>query len=489
MASEPRHTVRDLTEGSESAFEALWDEHDIPAIREVGDTKVTPVYNRGAFAERLRADRAELDERAAELEEDGMEDRAKALRDARVFKGMAKMAVLQAAAADDAEKVEKAVLEEMEARNIIDRTVAEESTPLVFDPDVLETLKGDAPLIMGRTRRRGQQGYTAVFNRIDSREAPLGRVPEAVARRLQDFARDFGFNRQDVDMKIYADTAEISDFSATASAHYMDLEELGIGSRMSEFALFIEQEGLYGRFNLDSVTVNSDGTFEYEEGGGSQSALEGGSPLGSYAARGLAEWFNLAQAALDDGGTNVSSPYNIVVDKSAVTEDFAQDLKAEITAMLQGPFATRPSDLEIWTSETFKDVVENDFVPRTRLDQNQNTIQFGGEEISIKQDIGIYPSHNVDEHTYVAQDEDGTTQDAWDQYASGDTNYEERAVGSEGDVFVVNTAAWEARELSPLSTFPLAVRGASDEVAMVQYGANVELSGGFFGRYLQNYGI
>jgi len=486
---EAQETIRDLMEGSSSAFEALWTEHDIPAIREVGDTKITPVYNRGAFAERLRADRSDLDQRAAELEEAGLEDRAEALREAKVYRGMGKLALIRSAAADSSEGVETAVLEEMEARNVIDRTVAEESTPLVFDPEVQETLKGDAPLIMGRTRRRGQQGYTLVFNRIDSRESPLGRVPESTARRLQDYARDFGFNRQDVDMKIYADTAEISDFSATASAHYMDLDELGVGSRMSEFALFIEQEGLYGRYELDSVSVDGDGTFEYVEGGGPQSALEGGSPLGDYAARGLAEWFRLAQAAIDNTSTNVESPYDIVVDKSSTTSDFATDLKSEIAAMLQGPFATRPSDLEIWCSETFKDTVENDFVGRARHDTNQNVIQFGGEEISIKQDVGLYPSHNVDEHTYVAQDEDGDIQDAWDEYESGDADYESRSVGDEGDVFIVNTAAWEARELSPLSTFPLAVRGASNEVAMVQYGANVELSGGLFGRYLQAYGI
>lgn len=489
MQTESRHTVRDLVEGSASTFEAIWNEAGIPAVREVGDTEITPVYNRGAFAERLRANRSELDDRAAELEEAGMESRATALREAKVYRGMGKLALMRAASADDSEKIDKAVLEEMEARNVIDRTVAEESTPLAFDPDILESLKGDSPLIMGRTRRRGQQGYTAVYNRVDSRESPIGRVPESVVRRLQDYARDFGFNRQDVDMKIYADTAEISDFSATASADYMDLEEIGVGARMSEFALFIEQEGLYGRYNLDSLSSNSDGTFEYAEGGGTNSALEGGSPLGGYAARGLAEWYRLAQAALDDGDAAVSAPYDIVTDKSGTTSDFATDLKAEVAAMLQGPFATRPQDLEIWCSETFKDTVENDFVGRARHDTNQNVIQFGGEEISIKQDIGLHTSPQIDQHTFVAQDEDGDIQDAWDEYESGDADYEDRNVGDEGDVFIVNTAAWEARELSPLASFPLAIRGASNEVAMVQYGANVELSGGLFGRYLQAYGI
>jgi hypothetical protein len=128
-------------------------------------------------------------------------------------------------------------------------------------------------------------------------------------------------------------------------------------------------------------------------------------------------------------------------------------------------------------------------VPRARHDTNQDTIRFGGEDISIKNDIGIYGTHNVDSHTYVAQDEDGDENDAWDTYDSGDTGYDTRTVGDEGDVFIVNTATWRKRELSPLSSIPLARRGDHEEVGMVAYDGNAELSGGFFGKFLSAYDI
>jgi hypothetical protein len=467
----------DLTKDPKGTFEAQWEEHGIPATWTVqGTTKgVTPVYNRGKFLERLEADREELDGH-------GMDD-------APVYRGMARRAFAAAASADDSERVDRDVFEEMEQRNVIDSNVAERSTPLVFDPEILSLLKDAAPLAMGRWARQGQEGYEVVFNRIDRRETPIGRVPESVARRLQDYARDFGLNRETVPMKIFADTMEIGGFAAAASSHYMNLADIAETARMAEYAQFDEQEMFYGRFKLDSRndSVGDPGEFDYVEGSGPKSALEGGSPVGSYAARGLAEWCRLA----DDAATNVSElpDTNHYVSKTGVSSNFAQDIKAEITELLQGPYATRAQDLEIWTSETMVDVLENTFVGRARHDTNQDTIQFGGEEISIKGDIGIYGSHNVDSHTYVAQDEDGDIRDPWEPYQTGDADYDDRTVGSESDVFIVNTATWRKRELSPLSSIPLARRGDHEEVGLVAYDGNAELSGGFFAKYLEDYDI
>jgi hypothetical protein len=470
-------STSDLTKDPEAAFESQWTEQGIPAVRTVrGTTKsVTPVYNRGRFLERLQADRDELDE-------NGMED-------APVYRGMARRAFAQAAAASDDERVDRDVIDEMQARNVIDSNVAERSTPLVYDPEILGNLKDNAPISMGRWARQGQEGYEVVFNRIDQREDPLGRVPEAVARRLQDYARDFNLNRETVPMKIYADTMEIGGFAQAASSHYMSLSDLAETARLAEYAQFDEQEMFYGRYELDSRddSVGSGPEFDYVEGGGPTAALEGGSPVGAYAARGLAEWFRLADDAASNVGALPSTTH--FVDKSTVSQDFALDLKAEVTDLLQGPYATRPADLEIWTSHTMVDTVENEFVPRARHDTNQDTIRFGGEDISIKNDIGIYGTHNVDSHTYVAQDEDGDENDAWDTYDSGDTGYDTQTVGDEGDVFIVNTATWRKRELSPLSSIPLARRGDHEEVGMVAYDGNAELSGGFFGKFLSAYDI
>jgi len=475
-SSESTHSAKDLTQNPGDVFNSIWTEHGLEPVKKAAGTDkgLTPVYNKGRFLRRLNADREELDE--------------KGLEDAPVFKGMARAALMSAAASDD--KVKEETLKQMRQKNVIDSNVAERSTPLVFDPEILQILKSSAPLAFERWARQGQEGYEAVFNRVDRREAPLGRVPEDISRRLQDFARDFGLNRETVPMRIYADTAEIGDFAATASAHYMDLEDLTITARMAEYAQFDEQEMLYGRYNLDSLdtspTGGDAGEFDYAELNGPSSPLEGGSPLGQYAARGLAEWYRLA----DEAATNVSEipDADIAVDKSGVTSDFLDDIKAEIHDKLQGPFSPDPNDLEIWTSYTMYDILENEFIPRARSDENQDELNYGDYTIRIA-GIPVVPSHNVDSNNYVAQDEDGDIQDPWDPYESGDADFEERAVGDEGDVFLVNTSTWRKRELSPLSTFPLAVRGGADEVAMLAYDGNVELSGGFFGKYLQGYGI
>jgi len=471
------NSTSDLTKDPSGTFASQWTEHGIPTVWEIrgADKGVTPVYNRGEFLARLEADREELDE-------NGMDE-------APVYRGMARRAFAQAASADADERVSRDVLEEMEQRNVIDSNVAERSTPLVYDPEILSSLKDNAPISFGRWARQGQEGYEVVFNRLDRREQPLGRVPESVARRLQDYARDFGLNRETIPMKIYADTMEIGGFAAAASSHYMNIADIAETSRMAEYAQFDEQEMFYGRHRLDSRddSVGDAGEFDYVEGGGLDTALEGGSPLGAYATRGLAEWFRLA----DNAASNVSELPSTThyVDKSTISQDFAQDVKAEITSLLQGPYATRPADLEIWTSNTFVDTLENEFTPRARHDTNQDTIQYGGETISIKSDIGVYGTHNVDAHTYIAQDEDGDVQDPWDPYDPADTNYEERTVGDEGDVFIVNTATWRKRELSPLASIPLARRGDHEEVGLVAYDGNAELSGGFFGKMLRQYAI
>ena len=421
-------TIKDIHTDAAGTFESLWTEMGVPSVRQVGNTWVTPTYNHGSFERRLRATPEDLE--------------AKGLEDAHVFRGMARHALAKARAADD--KVEQSTLEEMQRHNIIDANVAENSTPLVFDPEILDILKNSAPLAFDRLARQGQDGYQAVFNVIDERQRPIGFVDEAQSTRLQDLARDFNLDREDVPMTIYADTAEIADFSATAASHYMNLEDLAIGPRMSEYALKHEQTVLYGDPGVE---------------------LPGGSPLSENAFRGLATWF-------DDAGQSES--------KSAVDQDFNEDIKAEIRELLQGPYATDPTDLEIWTSWTMYDALENELTPRARHDENANQLNFGDYSLQIG-GVPVVPSHNVDEHTYVEEDPDDDFEIPADPA--------EETVGNEGDVFVVNTNTAVYRELAPLSTFPLAVRGAADEVAMVEYGALIERSKGNFGKYLEGYAV
>ena len=175
--------------------------------------------------------------------------------------------------------------------------------------------------------------------------------------------------------------------------------------------------------------------------------------------------------------------------KDAVTDDILEDIKWEIRQILQGPYASLPQDLEVWMSWELFNFLEDEFTQigaRFAIDIDNVDLDFGNYSLNVG-GVPVYPSHNIDEHEYVAQDVDGDEQDPWDPYEDGDDGHETETVGSTGDVFIVNTATFEVRELAPLSTFPLAVRGAADEVAMVEYGAFVELSGGNFGKYLENY--
>lgn len=438
-------SFQQIRQDDAEAFKHFWENHGIPKKPDKdGPGKVTPAYNRGSWADRLKATEDELEQKFG----------AGNIQDEPVYRGMAMDAIAaKATQAINGEGVDEKTFNEMRSKGIIDSTVAENSTPLSFDPEVLGLLKETAPLAFDRLTRRGVEGYEAVFNRVDDRDTPLGKVPESVATRLQDYARGIDLTREDVPLTIYADTAEVSDFAAQASSHYMDLSDLAISNRMGAYAQFHEQEILYG-----DPDVN----------------LEGGSPLGPQANLGLATWYD---------GAGQSE------DKTTVTSDILEDIKWEIRQMLQGPYAIRPQDLELWMSWSLFNFLEDEFTnvgARFFIDSEDIGLNFGDYNMNVG-GISVIPSHSVDEQTYVAQDTDGTENDAWDEYEEGDTGYAEETVGSPGDCFIVNTSTAEFRELAPLSTFPLSVRGAADEVAMVEYGAMVELSGGNFGKYLSNY--
>lgn len=442
--TESIQSFNQLKQNPEAAFHNYWTAYGIPKAKQDGGKWVTPAYNHGAFEKRLHATREELDNR-------GLEDEP-ALHG--LFKHGMAQALGKANKGDEpGAGVPEDVFNEMRTHGIIDQTVVDNSTPAVFDPDILQLLKETAPLAFDRVTRRGQGGFEGRFNRVDEREAPLGKVPESVATRLQDYARDFNLEREDVPMTIYADTAEVSDFSAQASAHYMDISDLAIGARMAEHALFHEQELLYGD----------------PEGG-----LEGGSPLGPEANIGLSTWLDGAGQSEDKSALDIGS------------DSILEEIKWEIRQLLQGPYAIRPQDLEVWMSWSLFDHLENEFTNvGARFFIDVSDLDFGDYNLSVG-GIQAFPSHNVAEHEYVAQDTDGDEQDPWDPYEEGDTGYDTATTGSVGDCFIVNRATFEVRELAPLSTFPLAVRGAADEIALIEYGSFVERSGGNFGFYLEN---
>jgi len=139
-----------------------------------------------------------------------------------------------------------------------------------------------------------------------------------------------------------------------------------------------------------------------------------------------------------------------------------------------------------------KDAIENELGGRARYQFTADgdvEINVGGEDLSVKNDIPIIPSHNIDEHTYYRRNEDNELLASDGTVVNDESNAESQTAGNEGDVFIVNTAAAEIRELAPLSSFPMAVRGAADEVGMVAYSTLVERSGGQWGKHLSAYAL
>lgn len=307
--------------------------------------------------------------------------------------------------------------------------------PLVFDPEILAILKQEAPFVEWLPEE-GQQGFAAVFNRIDSRDSAIGFTTESDVMNLTDnTASDIGFTRDDVDMEIWADLVQISDFSAMASEHYMNVRDTTLGERVANHAQAKARAVLYGGYNDTGPT--STGDF-----------------LDSDAYDGLAEIIRDAGNETSKTSTDISG-----------TDGLLKDIKSEIKDLLQGSNNVNKSDLTVWTSHTVFDHLENELgVHRTIVD-DPNSVNFGFERIQISQ-VDVFATHNIDQHT-----DDGNN------------------IGSEGDVFIINRREARFRSLMPLSTVPLGRRGFSDEVAMGEFGAPIMRGGGNLSKYLSDYQV
>lgn len=326
----------------------------------------------------------------------------------------------------------KALLEPEQAKAT--STTVASAIPLVFDPDILDIMRTDAPLL-ARLPMRGYAGNPVRVNPITARDAPVGFVSEAASLTLNlQGGGDFTITPTDYDHKIYADRVDIGDFAERVSAEGpINLRETALGARVSEWAQRKEQAILYGDHTQ---------------------ALNDGSPGDAQAFDGM-----IAETAAAN-----------VVDKSAVnlaaSDALLKDIKAEIKSLLQNANVNK-GDLEIWTSHTLFDELENELQVRAYLDQNQASANYGFEVIYIS-GIPVIASHNVDQHTWGAG-----------AYAPGD----------EGDVFIMNKRANAFASLAPLFTVPLGRTGLGDQMAMGEYGTYIDRGNGQLSKYLQAYNI
>jgi hypothetical protein len=413
-------SARNWIQNPDEAFENSFTNNGIKPIRQVKNSPVTPAYNKGSLAERLAMDAKQVEEKFGES--DPLEGK--------VYKNSAAYE-LKAQRSGDREGMSKEAFNQIEQKvggNVVDTGISENATPLVFDPEVLSLLKDNAPHAFGRLTRRGQEGHQVVFNNISSRDDPAGYGTEADSANLQGLNKDFGFETPKVDLSIYMDAAAVTDFSAEASAHYMDISELAIGARLAEYAQLHEQTVFYG----DPGTA----------GDADLDAGDTGGPGDPNAFKGLTSLY----------------PENTTAPSSGVGEF----IKAEIRDLLQSDYAVNPNDLEVWCSWALFDQLENELRGdhgRFAIDVDNLNLDWGNYELEAG-GVPIVPGHNIDSHDFTDPADDTT-------YTVGDPN----------DVFIVNTATLEYRELLPMTTIPLAQRGASDEVGMVEFGTLIERSG------------
>lgn len=335
----------------------------------------------------------------------------------------------------------------METKSTIDRSVMEDSIPIIFDPEILTILKETDP-ILDRLPHEGYEGYTVVCNRIDEFGDPLGMADESEVIDLSDSnGNEYTMNKVEKKMKIYHDVASISDFTQRASEHYTNVRDTALGMSVAAHANFKAAQVLYG--DPDAADDEGDVT-----------SIDDGSIFDGDAYEGLAELL----------------PYTDKSDVSLSDEQaLLQDIKSEIKDLLQEGYNVSKNDLEIWTSHDVHDYLENEMGTKVRVQSDERTFEYGFDGIRIS-GVPVIASHNVKEHTTTVRND---ADDADVEFKTGD----------HGDVFIVNTRSTRFRSLAPLSTVPLARVGLADRVALYEYGVLVERSDGNWGKYLNAYDV
>lgn len=481
---------------ADDTFEKIWKEHGFSRVAKGDVVKTSPIQSLY----------------------DGEDDRSK--EQIQKYKGMVRHKLgAQAEASVKGKEYEKVVKEIKEKaagepqEKVMDAGEVEGPTPLVFDPEILSILKETSPLLE-LVPQEGQEGYKAVYNRIDQRKPPIGHVTESTSLDVISEANDINLDKNEVSMDIYVDVAEISDFTQAAAEHYMNVEETTLAQRIAEHAVDKASKMLYGTPRLDG----------YDD-----SDAQDGGLYDSEVYRGMVEYF-------EEAGNQV--------DKSGFSGTVVEDVKAEI-ADLKDSVNVMRQNLVAYTSHSLNDFMENEVDDRARHDSSDTEIDFGLQNIRID-GVPVVPGHQVQAQEYKTQvqsvstgsdtvtvkgdltesgpdgdalvntgtDEitiDGSTGndgtytisslsysggsnettitvsgDITDSTADGTVTTTDLR-GNNGDVFIFSTRSFRFRALAPLSTIPLARNGLSENVAMFEFGALVSKAEGAFGKHLSAY--
>jgi hypothetical protein len=327
--------------------------------------------------------------------------------------------------------------DDMTERATIDANnpILQTASPVEVDPQIVEVLRSRAP-IRTRVTTQAQAGFTARYNTINARSDPLGMLSKTESVDLSgDTPSDFGIGSDTKDMKRFVDLVEISDFSQRAeqTLDYMDLTQTTMGQRMIEANLFMARQYYYGDPSVGS------GNQDVEDG----DAFEG-----------------MVKIAND-----ASTSY--VIDKSGTSSGFLEDIKAELTTVVENTGLTYDAAV-IAVSPTMFDALENETNAVVRLDSYDGDVNFGRRSLQIK-GVEVFEDPNIRNYSSLSS---GTT-----------------GGGDNGDVFIYDERNLQYRELAPMSTVPLGKIGLADRAAMFEYGTLISKSRGEHIRVLQAYDV
>ncbi len=331
------------------------------------------------------------------------------------------------------EAFEKSETPERSKGAVTSSTVAA-GIPLVYDPEILDILRTDTPLLY-EIAIVGWQGPHFKGMNIANRAHPIGFLSETESANVTTKTPS-GFTAGGVSeaMTIQADVVSVTDFGQRAAEHQFSLRDTALGIRFAENMQLKEQAMLYG----DPSQSKTD--------------------------------YGLGDAQAPKGFATALTAGSMAVNKSSVslsgTDALLKDIKAEIKDLCKR-YNVNPKDLIIGTSYDIHDELDNEINVHGRTEVGQGEVNYGAERLTIW-GVPVIPSHNVKK------------QDNWGGgYQPGD----------EGDVLILNKRAHIIPSLAPPFLLPLGRRGLSDEWVMGDYYCCADRSGGKWGKYLKAYNI
>lgn len=323
-------------------------------------------------------------------------------------------------------------------RALVDQSIVGAATPIEVDPRIVDIQRRAAP-VLDIIGVQSQAGFTAQYNIISGRDAPVGFLSETeAAGDLEDQFTPQSFNMETAtkDMKIQVGLVKVSDFSQRAeqTLDYMDLRQTSLGQATIAQTLQKARAIFYG----DPSAAAGDRSIEDGD---------------SY--EGLAKIFN-------DAGNSIS--------KTGTSSGFLKDLLDEVTVQVENTGLTWDRARYL-VSPRMYNAIYNEITPVVRVGGYDADVEYGPQGLAIGTEmgsVGITPCPNIRSYSGFS----GTASNS-----------------DPGDVFLIDEMAAQFRQLAPLSTVPLGRTGLADRVALFEYGTLIDKAHGNHGLWLQGFDI